>query len=407
MWPFTSKSAPVPEAKGLASADAELWGLFGVEPAPVGVPTITAADALKVPAVGAAIRLIAEAVATLDVHVVRKGEDGFEAPVDHPVLPFLAREANDWTGGFEMIRDLVIDALTDDVGGIAHVICARGEVREIVRYRPGVVSVEFDTVTGEPSFKVDGDERPASDFIHLRSPFGRSPLSLYREAIATARALDHHAARFFGNGARPTGALTFARGMPEDAVKKIRAAWAAAHERGAGGTTAMLYDGAEFQPLTFSSTDAEFTENRRHQIIEVARAFRVPPPMIAALERATWANGEQQGREFLSYCLEPWLRATEGALSRALLTRQERVTLAIRFDRDDLTRADLATRATVINSLIAARVLNPNEARSWLGMAPYEGGDQFANPNTMSPDAAPDEGDDEAVQPPEAANDAA
>jgi hypothetical protein len=64
-----------------------------------------------------------------------------------------------------------------------------------------------------------------------------------------------------------------------------------------------------------------------------------------------------------------------------LFTTDERARYVIRFDRDDLTRADLSTRATVINSLIASRTINPNEGREWLGLAPYDGGDAFANPN--------------------------
>jgi HK97 family phage portal protein len=130
-----------------------------------------------------------------------------------------------------------------------------------------------------------------------------------------------------------------------------------------------------------ASTDTQFLENRTFQISEIARAFRVPPTMLFELDRATWSNTEQMGREFLVYCLEPWLRSLEGALRRALLTPEERGSYAIRFDRDDLTRADLSTRATVINSLISSRVLNANEGRSWLGLPPRAGGDEFLNPN--------------------------
>jgi hypothetical protein len=57
---------------------------------------------------------------------------------------------------------------------------------------------------------------------------------------------------------------------------------------------------------------------------------------------------------------------------------------SIRFDRDDLTRADLTARATAISSLISSRTLSPNEGRSWLGLAPREGGNVFENPNTGS-----------------------
>lgn len=103
--------------------------------------------------------------------------------------------------------------------------------------------------------------------------------------------------------------------------------------------------------------------------------------MIGDLSRATWANLESKHREFWSTTLEPWLLALEAAMRRALLTAEERARYVIRFDRDDFGRADLSARATAINSLIASRVLNPNEGRAWLGLAPRDGGEEYANPN--------------------------
>lgn len=133
--------------------------------------------------------------------------------------------------------------------------------------------------------------------------------------------------------------------------------------------------------MTLNSVDAQFLELRKFQISEIARAFRVPPSMLFELDRATWSNSEQMGREFLTYCLEPWLKALEVGLGRALLTKEERKSYRIAFDRDDLTRADLTARATAISSLISAKVLNPNEARQWLDMEPYAGGSEFGNPH--------------------------
>lgn len=81
-----------------------------------------------------------------------------------------------------------------------------------------------------------------------------------------------------------------------ESVEEARAAWATTHEAGENGKTAILYDGAEFKPLTFNSTDAQFLENRQFQILEVARCFRVPPSMLFDLARATWSNTEQLGK---------------------------------------------------------------------------------------------------------------
>lgn len=374
-----------PSAKGLADPGAELFALFGLTETASGV-MVTAEAALKVPAVSSAIRLISEAVATLPRRVVRVGGDGKETVAEnHWALPLINGRMNEWTPAYCGFRDIVIDALSDDRGGFLWVNrLGDGRIAELIRYRSGMITADLhQNVTGEPVYRLENRPVALSDMVHLRNPFGRSPLTLAREAIAIAVVLQAHAANLFGKGARPSGALMFPKGMGEASVVKAIAAWRASHESGESGRTAILHDGAEFKPFAFTSTDAQFIENRKFQVTEVARCFRVPPSMLFDLDRATWGNTEQLGKEFLIYCLEPWLCALEGALSLAFFPGQPE--MAVRFDRDDMTRADLVTRATAINSLIASEVLNPNEGREWLGMAPYTGGEAFGNRN-INPD---------------------
>ena len=98
-------------------------------------------------------------------------------------MSFLRGSANDWTSGFELIRDLVIDALSDDRGGLVYVNRAGSGVAELIRYRSGVVTVDLDQNTGEPFYKINNRSVAAADMIHLRAPFGKAPLTLAREAI--------------------------------------------------------------------------------------------------------------------------------------------------------------------------------------------------------------------------------
>ncbi|WP_112311826.1 phage portal protein [Pseudogemmobacter bohemicus] len=378
----SSKKAVPVEAKSLSSA-ASWWELItGASPSAAGI-AVTAAEAMRVPVVANAIQLISEAVASLDVFVKSIAGGTETNDNSHQLLPLLRDEVNGWTSSFEFFRQIVIDALTLDQGGMAVVVRASdGRPLEIIRYMPGIMVVDIDQTTGERAYKLNAATLNPQDVIHLLPPLGRAPLTLAREAISVAIALERHAARLFSRGARPSGALKFPKGLGEDSVKKIIAAWRATHEgENATGKTAVLADGAEFTPFTFNSTDAQFLENRRFQIEELARIFNIPAPMVGDLSRATWSNSEQKGREFLGYTLEAWLKGLEGALRRALFLPEDRPSHAIRFDRDDLTRADLATRATVINSLIASRTINPNEGRNWLGLPPREGGDEFLNPN--------------------------
>ena len=368
--------------KSLAAPDADLSAIFGATPgygASAGV-------ALTVPAVQAAVRLISEAAATLDLKVERIVEGKAVDAGDHPVARLLADRPNEWTDTFTFVRDMVAAALVSDKGSLAFVNrVGEGRIRELVRYEPAHFVVDYSGDGRlEPTFRVNNVSVSADDVVHLRSPFGRCPLSLAADAIGAAKTMEGHAGRLFRNGARPSGVLSFKERITPEALKRARESWQFAHGGEKTGGTALLEGGAEYQQLTMLSTDAQFLELRKFQILEIARAFRVPPSMIYDLDRATWSNSEQMGREFLVYSLEPWLRALEGALRRALFTLEERAEYRIRFDRDDLTRASLTERATAISSLIASRVLNPNEGRDWLDLPPRDGGEEYANPNTGS-----------------------
>lgn len=375
-----------PSVKSFATPGADLFALFGLTETASGV-MVSAEAAIRVPAVSSAVRLISEAAATLPRLVKAVADDGTETDAPgHWANGLLNDRANDWASGYDLIRDLMVAALTEDRGGIAWANrIGTGKVVELIQYRPGLITVDYHQNTGEPTYRLDNTWRPSTEFIHLRPIFGRSPMTLAREAIAVAILMERHASQLFGKGARPGGTVTFQKGMPEEAVKKSIAAWRLAHESGEAGKTAFLHDGAEYKQIALNSTDAQFLENRAFQVLEVARCFRVPPSMLFDLSRATWSNTEQLGKEFLIYCLDPWLCALEGALNRALFVGADRGRFRVKFDRDDMTRADLQTRATAINSLIASEVINPNIGASWLGLPPHAGGETYGNRN-INPD---------------------
>lgn len=346
---------------------------------------VSAATALTVPAVSAAVRVISEACATLQVKIVTIDDKGHAEPDNsHPAYSLLTGQANDWLSGFELIRDLVSQALCNDAGGFAWINRVDGKPFEIIQYDSGNIGVQYDPKgTGEPTYRLNGKKIKSDDVIHLRGPFSRCPLTLAKQAITAAHVMEKHTVNLFANGARPGGVIENEKSMGDEGSRKMLIAWKAAQE-GANnsGKTAVLWDNAKWKPMTLNSVDAQFLELRRFTIEEIARVFNIPAPMIGDLTRATWSNSEQKGKEFLSYTLEPWLRALEAALTRALFNRDERKSWKVIFERDDITRVDLATRATAYSSMIASRLYSPNEIRAMEGASPYEGGDERVNPNT-------------------------
>ena len=372
----------VPDTKSLANPTDEEFAIFTGQVA--GAGSVTVSQALRVPAVTAAIRTISEAAATLDLRVVRKEGAKETNEPNHPVAKLLNGDVNGWTSSFELTRDLVAQALMYDGGGLAYVGWASEKPVEIIHYRQGVITVDLTADTGEPVYRMGERQISSGSIIHVRGPFTQAPLSLAREALGFAVTLSDHGRNFFSNGARPSGVVGTKKSLGLDGLRRFRKAF---KEQFAGssksGEPIVLDEEQVWKPFELSSADSQYLELRRYQVEEIARAFNIPVPMLGDLTRATWSNLESKNREFLSYCLEPWLRAVEAAYTRALFTEDERKTYAVRIDRDDLTRVSLTERATAIASLRASETITANEGRGWLDLPQSDdaGADTLANPN--------------------------
>lgn len=362
--------------------------IFGVVPTISG-PCVTATTAMRCAAVRCAVQVIAEAIGQLPVHAYRRGGDGSkERAPELPVQTLLHDAANDFTPASEFREQLTRDALLHDTGGLAFVNRVRGRPVELLRFEPGAISVEYDPADGAPIYRRNGVGNgtiiPRQNIFHIRAPGGRSPVSDAREAIALAMVLEQHAARLFGRGGRPSGVLAFPHKLGSEVAIRIRESWQAAHAGENSGRTAVLEEGGSFVPLSLTSVDSQFLELRQFAIAEISRAFRVPPILLMDYGRATWGNSEEMGRQFLTYTLMPWLKRWEGEIRLKLFGPEERDEFFAEFLVDDLLRADIGKRADAYSKLIAARVLNPNEARAMENRPPYDGGDKFENPNTST-----------------------
>jgi HK97 family phage portal protein len=386
-----------PETKGaLATPDGALLELFGAVPAASGV-VVTPKTAMTCAPVRRAVQLISESIGQLPVHIYERGDDGSkERAPDHPAYALLHDQANDWTPATKFREDVTRDALLYPNGGFAFINRVEGKPLELIRLDPEETPVTVDSRNGEPIYSVaegNGKRRSIArhDMLHIPSPSlnGCGLVHDAREAIGLALVMERHACRLFGNGARPSGILALkGTNITAETLAKARAAWQAAHGNGKSGGTAVMPADAEWQSLTLNSVDAQFQQLRTYQVNEIARVFGVPPHMLFEMGRATFANSEQMGQEFLTYSLMSWVKRWEGEIKLKLFTPEERLTNIAEFLTDDFARADLATRMEAYSKGIAARILNPNEARAAENRPPYDAGERFENPNTTSAVAA-------------------
>ena len=172
---------------------------------------------------------------------------------------------------------------------------------------------------------------------------GYSPIAMAKNAIGMAIACEEYGAKFFANGAAPSGVLEYPTTLNDP--DKLRNAWQTQFGGSENaGKTPVLENGLHYVPIGIKPQEAQFLETRKFQIDEIARIFRIPPHMVGDLDKSSFSNIEQQSLEFVKYSLDPWVIRWEQSLSRALFSEEEKNNLFFKFNVEGLLRGDYASR---------------------------------------------------------------
>ena len=321
---------------------------------------VTEQTAMQMTAVYSCVRILSEAVAGLPLHLYKYNDKGGkEKAIDHPLYRLLHDEPNPEMTSFIFRETLMTHLL---LWGNAYSQIIRNGKGEIVALYPlmpnkmkvdrdekGVLYYEYTHSTDEADTMKNTTVRLSSyDVLHIPGLgfdglVGYSPIAMAKNAIGMAIACEEYGAKFFANGAAPSGVLEHP-GVIKD-PQRVRDSWQSTY----GGTAnahrvAVLEEGMKYTPISISPEQAQFLETRKFQINEIARIFRVPPHMVGDLEKSSFSNIEQQSLEFVKYTLDPWVIRWEQALSRALFTEEEKTTMFIKFNLEGLLRGDYVSR---------------------------------------------------------------
>jgi len=323
--------------------------------------TVNERTAMQTTAVYACVRILAEAVAGLPLHVYQhKTDGGKEKLVSHPLYYLLHNEPNPEMTSF-VFRETLMSHLLLWGNAYAQVIRdGRGQVLALYPLLPSKMDIAR-TASGELTYTYyrDSEEsriNPDSGSVKLRRDevlhipglgfdglVGYSPIAMAKNAVGMAMATEEYGASFFANGANPGGVLEHP-GVVKD-PKRVRDSWNTVYQ-GSGNAhrIAVLEEGMKFQAIGIPPEQAQFLETRKFQINEIARIFRVPPHMVGDLEKSSFSNIEQQSLEFVKYTLDPWVVRWEQALQQSLLLPSEKHRYFVKFNVDGLLRGDYQSR---------------------------------------------------------------
>ena len=353
-------------------------------------------SAMQMTAVYACVRILSEAIAGLPLHMYRyKDDGGKEKAFDHNLYHLLHDEPNPEMTSF-VFRETLMTHLLLWGNAYAQIIRnGKGEVIALYPLMPNRMTVNRDS-NGMLyyQYQKSNDDAPTmegssvilsqSEVLHVPvlgfdGLVGYSPIAMAKNAIGLSIAAEEYGAKFYANGAAPSGVLEHPGVLKDPA--KVRDSWNAAF----GGSSnshkvAVLEEGLKYTPISISPNEAQFLETRKFQIDEIARIFRVPPHMVGDLEKSSFSNIEQQSLEFVKYTLDPWVVRWEQSLSRALLSEDEKKSYFFKFNVDGLLRGSYHERMQGYSIGIQNGFMCPNDVRELenLDMIPDEmGGNKF------------------------------
>ena len=358
---------------------------------------VTEESAMRVAAAWRCVNIIAGAIATLPIDIIRRESETVRKPaVGHPLRRILTVKPNTWQTPSEFRRMMQSHLLLRGNAYARKVFIGNQLV--------GLIPLPTDRVTAEQldstamQYKVmrkDGSSIifPQREIFHLRGMSldgvtGMSVLANMRESLGLALQTEQAGARLFSNGILAGGVIKHPGKLSDNASRHLRESM---EQRNQGSQNAgkwiVAEEGMTVESISLTAEDAQWLGTRDFQRYDIAMFYGVPPHMLGATEKTTsWGSGiEAQGIGFVTYTLTDWIKTWEESVKRDLLEEREWETVDARFNVNALMRGDFKTRWEGYVKGLQNCVYSPDDVRAMEDMNPRPdggGGFYFEPPNT-------------------------
>lgn len=365
---------------------------------PVSAPTVSGAvvttdTAMRLSTVYKCVKVLAETIGMLPMHMYRTLDKGRERVRGNPVGRLLANNPNRWQTPMQF--RMMMEAHRSLRGNAYAEIFYNeaGDPDELVPLHPDRVTPEV-AANGMPRYRVRDanglNERTLvqGEIFHLAGLSmdgykGLNPIEAEREAVGAAISARDYGSRFWNNDARPPFWVEVpGRFKDNEAGSNFREQWQTLYGGSNRGRPAALDQGMKIHELGINNTDAQWIEARKYSDIDLCGLWRMPPHKIGILDRATWANIEHQNIEFVTDAILPLAVSWEQTVQRDLIVDEALFSEQL---LELLLRGDTSTRYEAYGKGIKDGWLTRNEAREKENLNPLPGLDEPLQPLNMTP----------------------
>lgn len=333
---------------------------------PFTLTSVTRSEAMSVPAVARCRNLITGVIATMPLNLYKKstGEElGSPVWLEQPSI--------------SQPRSVTLAATVDALlmYGVSFWQCKEvyfddgrpARFEWIANHR---VSQSLDrSSTFVEGYTVDGKPVPMDGLNSLITFQGLDEGILSRGARTIKAAIDlERATQIATSTPMPSGVLrNNGADMSESEVQGILAAWKQAR---LNRSTAYLSANLEYSPTAFTPKDMTYNESAQYLATQIARVCNIPAFYISAdmNNSMTYANVQDERRQFVSLSLAPFIAAIEDRLSMDDITARGNY---VKFDLDStFLRADAMQRLNVIEKMLNLGLIDVNQAMEMEDLTP-------------------------------------
>lgn len=355
-----------------------------------GVTIATPEQAIRISACRRCVNIIGSTVAKLPLEFKRlnKASGVFVDDIDNPLYYLLARRPSRWHTAYEF-WDCIAKQMPLMGNAYVYIDRAGGEISQLILLSPHTVTYNEQTDFYTVNDFLHGVQGvfPSSEILHFSngsidgSRIGVSSIAQAATTLSIQATADRETLSRFSSGGKIKALLsndTSVTGFGEydgDEMDKL----AAKLERKLATNDIVSTPGdAKIHQLNMSSSDLQFLESRKFGVIEICRAFGVPPSKIYAEYNHAYNAGETANVEFLVDSIDPILTKIEQELEAKLIGDLPVMftNYRILFDREKMFTVNSITKADYYNKMLHVGAWTVNDIRQKENMPSVKGGDR-------------------------------
>lgn len=326
--------------------------------------SVGAGEALTLPTVYRATQIITVAVKQLSIKTYR-GDEEIDAPqwIRRPDINMSRSAFVEMTTTSLVLTGNAFWYITRD---------NQNRVTNLEVLNPLDVVIETNDWGKPLSYSYKGSNYNADEIKHLavgRVPGhskGQGPIQKAQVDLRGALDLQAYSGHWFTDGGVPTGVLKSDQVLSPEAAQQYKDAWN--QSQGATRGVAVLGQGLNYSPVYLSPTDAQFIENQKFSVTQIARLFGISARLLLASVEGgsmTYANLESEEIVFMRYTLMNYVTEIEDSLSMLLPGRTE-----AKFNVEALLRPDTLTRYQSYEIAVRSKFHTVDEIRAIENLAP-------------------------------------